>query len=87
MKELVPLVLGLGIGVSIQAARRTRLRGGLIAAGALAAGMSASAINGELKEEGWFLFVSIDTLLVGLGVIGGLTLVAALRVRMRYSRQ
>ncbi len=87
MKELVPLVLGLAIGVSLQGIRLTRLRGGSIAAAAVAAGIFASAVNGELKDKGWFLFVSIDTLLVGLGVIGGLTLVAALGARLRYSRQ
>jgi hypothetical protein len=69
VKELLPLVLGIAVGVSLRAVPRSRLRGILLAAATVLAGASASAVNGEVKDEWWWLFVSIDTLIVGLGVI------------------
>jgi hypothetical protein len=45
-----------------------RRRGAAFAVAALVAGMLASAVNGELRHEWWFAFLSMDMLLAGMGV-------------------
>lgn len=64
MKEFLPVVLGILVGSGAAALRSARLRGLLLPVGALVGGAAASAINGELADERWFLFVSFDALLV-----------------------
>jgi len=48
------------------------------------AGAAASAINGELSQNGWLFFVSADALLVWLGAAVGFTMLGAVR-RVRAS--
>jgi hypothetical protein len=48
------------------------------------AGVAASAINGELAQNGWLFLVSADSLLVWLGAAIGFTMLAAVR-RVRAS--
>ena len=48
------------------------------------AGIAASAINGELAQSGWFVFVSADSLLVWLGAVAATATLAAVR-KMRVS--
>jgi hypothetical protein len=65
MQELLPLLLGVVIGVAY-----TRLPAKARPVGPVACivvGAIASAINGELNEALWALFVSLDALLVWLG--------------------
>jgi hypothetical protein len=62
MKELLPLLIGCGIGVvfvRLPQVPRAAWPGACILGGAL-----ASAINGELNEAFWALFVSFDAALV-----------------------
>jgi hypothetical protein len=66
MRELLPLVLGLLLGGLMPALPR-RLRVIAFPVGCVAVGALASALNGELSERGWAVFVSIDTLLVWVG--------------------
>lgn len=63
-------MLGIAVGATLRAVPGSRLRSALLAAATLIAGASASAVNGEVTNEWWWLFISIDTLIVGLGVIG-----------------
>ena len=82
MQELVPFLLGAAIGVVY-----TRLPHKARPAGPLACivvGALASAVNGELNEALWALFVSLDALLVWLGAA---VAVAAIRFRTRPARE
>ncbi len=66
MRELLPLGLGVIAGLAVSAVpARWRALGLLL--GAVAAGLLASAINGELASEGWAAFVSFDVLLAWAG--------------------
>jgi hypothetical protein len=65
MGELLPVFLGclIGIGAGFLRPRRRAV----VPAACIAAGALASAVNGELDEALWGLFVSFDAALVWLG--------------------
>jgi hypothetical protein len=82
MQEILPLTLGLLIGVLAMHLREAGWRMALIPVACLFGGLAASAINGELDESGWFFFVSIDSLLVWAGAaIGSAASAGARRIR------
>ena len=83
MKELLPIGLGVLVGVGVTHAGVTgRAKLLFFVAGCLAAGALASWINGELASSVWALFVSFDALQAWLGAAA---YVAALRVYSRRS--
>jgi hypothetical protein len=82
MSEFLGAVLGVAIGVGLSGVRSRRLRAALLAPAVLTTGVVTSAVNGELGTGLWVVFVSLDTLLAGLGVALGLAL-ARLRVAPR----
>ena len=77
MKELLPFAFGLVAGCSLAAVERRRLRSALTIAVALVGGACASAINGELGTSLWPLFVSLDAILVYVGLATSAVLLAA----------
>jgi len=83
MHEILPVALGMLIGVG---AMRLSKMGWRLAAMPLAcvlAGAAASAINGELVHSGWFVFVSVDSLLVWVGAaVASATLAGVRRMRV-----
>lgn len=74
MSEFVGVVLGVALGGGLMGVQSWRLRAALLVVALPVAGGIASAVNGELASGLWPLFVSFDTLLVGLGVALGLAL-------------
>jgi hypothetical protein len=60
-----------------------RLRALLFVPAVLLAGAVTSAVNGELGSHLWAVFVSFDSVLVGLGVMFGLALT---RLRLPHVR-
>jgi hypothetical protein len=53
----------------------------------LLGGVVTSAVNGELGSGLWAVFVSFDTVLVGLGVMLGLALARQRLPRLRASQR
>ena len=83
MQELLPVVLGLLISVGAMNLPRTGWRLATMLPACLLAGAAASAINGELAQSSWFVFVSVDSLLVWVGAaIGSATLVGVRRMHL-----
>jgi hypothetical protein len=83
MKELLPIALGILVGVGAThtgVAGRARLL--FFVVGCLVAGALATWINGELASSVWALFVSFDALQAWLGAV---VYVTALRVFGRRS--
>jgi hypothetical protein len=70
------------IGVATMRIPRARWR--LLAVPAcVLAGAAASAINGELVDRGWWVFVSFDSLLVWLGAaVASATLLGFRKMRL-----
>ena len=84
MQEALPVALGLLISIG---SMRLSTRGSRLIAmvpACVLAGAAASAINGELSQNGWLFFVSADALLVWLGAAVGFTMLGAAR-RVRAS--
>ena len=75
MSEFLGVVLGLAIGVGMSRVRSRRLRALLVVPAVLATAVVASAVNGELANGLWPVFVSFDALLAGISVALGLALV------------
>ena len=85
MQELLPVALGLLIGLGAMRLSTTGLKLATAAPACVLAGTLASAINGELAQRGWLVFVSVDSLLVWLGAaLGVTTLVTLRRVGVSY---
>jgi hypothetical protein len=84
MQEALPVAFGLLISLGAMRLRGAGSRLVATVPACVLAGAAASAINGELAREGWFVFVSFDSLLVWLGAAVGFTSFAAVR-RMRAS--
>jgi hypothetical protein len=84
MQEFLPVALGLliSVGAMSLSTRASRLIATVPAC--VLAGVAASAINGELAQNGWLFFVSADSMLVWLGAALGFTMLAAVR-RVRAS--
>ena len=70
MAELLPVILGIAIGVALSTIRPLRQRV-FVPLAILVTGATASAVNGELTHELWPVFVSFDMVLAGLGVLVG----------------
>jgi hypothetical protein len=68
VKELLPFALGIAAGYALSFVGPERLRAVATIVVALVGGACASAVNGELAGSLWPLFVSVDALLVYLGV-------------------
>jgi hypothetical protein len=66
MQELLPVSLGILVGILVAAVRSVRLRTVVYPIASVAAGAAASFLNGELAEEGAAVFLSFDALLVWL---------------------
>jgi hypothetical protein len=77
MKELLPFALGIAAGHALSFVDRQRIRAVATIVVALVGGACASAINGELAGSLWPLFVSVDALLVYLGVATSVAIRAA----------
>ena len=77
MKELVPFALGIAAGYALSFVNRQRVRAVASIVVALVGGACASAINGELGGSFWPLFVSVDAVLVYLGVAAGVAIRSA----------
>ena len=84
MQEMIPVVFGLLIGVGTMSLSGTGWKLATMLPACVLAGAAASAINGELTQSGWFVFVSVDSLLVWLGAAIGSATFAGVR-RMRSS--
>jgi hypothetical protein len=82
LKELLPFAIGLAAGLCLLRIERRRLRVLATIVVALAGGVCASAINGELVGAVWPLFVSLDAVLVYAGV-GSSAAIAMLLARRR----
>jgi hypothetical protein len=87
VKELLPLTLGVIVGGGAAAVRSLRRRALLLPVGAIVGGACASAINGELADERWMLFVTFDSLLVWLTAFVTCGLVQGLQLRRRRPRR
>lgn len=81
MQELLPVALGLLIGVGSMRFSKFRWRLTTMLAACVLAGATASAINGELSRSGWLVFVSADSLLVWLGAAAAAATLAGVRRR------
>ena len=77
MKEFLPFAVGLAAGYLLSGIDRRWLRSTATVGIALIGGACASAINGELTGALWPIFVSVDALLVYLGVATSTVLLAA----------
>ena len=84
MQELLPVAFGLLIGVGAMRMSTTSWKLATAAPACVLAGATASAINGELAQQWWLVFVSIDSLLVWLGAAFGMASLGTLR-RIRIS--
>jgi len=88
VKELLPVALGILVGSGAASVRSARLRSLLLPLGALVGGAAASAINGELADERWFLFISFDALLVWICALASCAFWrGAVRVRRRRKQR
>jgi hypothetical protein len=79
MQEVFPVMLGVLFGL---AATRLPKSGQKLAIGAPACvltGVAVSAMNGELTQSGWFVFASVDAMLVWLGAVTVLVGVRGIR--------
>jgi hypothetical protein len=79
MHEFLPVALGMLIGVAAMRIPKARWRLAAVPA-CILAGAAASAINGELTDRGWFVFVSFDSLLVWLGAAVASATLAGVRM-------
>jgi hypothetical protein len=68
MKEFLPFAVGIAAGYVLSFIDSQPLRAAATVVLALVGGACASAVNGELGGSLWPLFVSVDALLVYLGV-------------------
>ena len=80
MKELLPVTLGVLVGGGAAVLPSLRLRLLVLPAGALVGGAAASAVNGELADDRWALFLTFDALLVWLCAFVTCGLVRSLRI-------
>jgi hypothetical protein len=83
MSEFLGVILGTAIGLASSRVHSRRLRALLFMPAVLLAGAVTSAVNGELGSHLWAVFVSFDSVLVGLGVMFGLALT---RLRLPHVR-
>jgi hypothetical protein len=83
VKELLPVTLGIVVGGGAAYVRSLRRRALFLPAGAILGGFLASAINGELADERWMLFLTFDSLLVWLSAFVTCGVVQGLRRRRR----
>ncbi len=67
MQEILPVALGMLIGLAAANLSKSGWRLALGVAACLLTGATVSAMNGELTQGGWLVFVSVDSLLVWLG--------------------
>lgn len=72
MFELVPLAMGVIIGLGVQRVRNLRVRAILLVVLCLVFGALASYLAGELEIS--YAFISFDALLVWLGALGAVLL-------------
>jgi hypothetical protein len=79
MQEVLPLTLGVLIGVAAMTLSRAGWRLAAIPLACILGGVAASAINGELAHRGWLVFVSVDALLVWIGATIGYAILAGVR--------
>ena len=79
MQEVLPVVLGVLISVGAMRLSRTGWRLATMLPACVLAGAAASAVNGELAQSGWFVFVSVDSLLVWVGAAIGSATQAGVR--------
>jgi hypothetical protein len=84
MKELLPVVFGIAGGCGLAALRPAGLRAWMFPLAIVVAGLSASAVNGELVDGLWPVFVSFDIVLAGLGVVAGLMTTRLLMARSAH---
>lgn len=78
------MVLGILVGTGAAAIRSTRIRAFTLPIGSIVGGVCASAINGELANERWAFFLSVDALLVWLFAFGSCAFVLGIgRLRRR----
>jgi hypothetical protein len=67
MRELLPLITGISMGLGLAFVRSLQLQASLLPALCIPAGALMSLVNGELGSQVWPLFVSFDAILVWLG--------------------
>ena len=79
MQEFLPVALGMLIGVSSMRFPRTRATLATFVTACVLAGVAASAVNGELAQHGWFVFMSVDSLLVWVGAAASSATVTTMR--------
>ncbi|HEX6290158.1 MAG TPA: hypothetical protein VFZ66_13270 [Herpetosiphonaceae bacterium] len=79
MHELIPIVIGIVIGLGVYQIRSTRIRTAALVVLCLLGGALASFINGELALS--LAFVSFDALLVWAGALASTLLLALWRRR------
>ena len=79
MKEFLPFAFGMLIGIGAMKLSNVRWRVALGPVVQVLAGAAASAINGELVQRGWLIFVTVDSLLVYLGAVVASTALAGMR--------
>ena len=87
MSEFLGVIVGTAMGLAVSRVRSRRLRALLLVPAVLLAGVVTSAVNGELGSGLWAVFVSFDTVLVGLGVMLGLALTRLRLPRLRASQR
>jgi hypothetical protein len=87
VKELLPVTLGIVVGGGAAYVRSLRWRALLLPAGAIVGGACASAINGELADDRWMLFLTFDSLLVWLSAFVTCGVVQWLQLRRRRARR
>jgi hypothetical protein len=87
MSEFLGVILGTAVGLALSRVPSRRLRALLLVPAVLLAGAVTSAVNGELGSDLWAVFVSFDTVLVGLGVMLGLALTRLRLPRPRASQR
>lgn len=87
MSEFLGVILGTAIGLAVSRVHSRRLRALLFVPAVLLAGVVTSAVNGELGSHLWAVFVSFDSVLVGLGVMLGSALARLPLSRVRASQR
>jgi hypothetical protein len=84
MQEFLPVALGMLIGVGSMRFPRTPGMLATFVTACILAGHAASAMNGELAQHGWFVFMSVDSLLVWVGAVASSAAATSMR-RVRAS--
>jgi hypothetical protein len=83
MGELLPVMLGAAVGVTAASMYPLARRAVALPLACVLAGALASAVNGELAEGTWALFVSFDA---ALAWVSALLVAGALALRARGSQ-